>query len=92
MDGQILMGQASFDALQPRERARRCREMADELLDLSLTATNTETIIAYLDLAAHWLAQARGLEWDAAACLEENGSNQGVAVVAGKRMAAERGL
>ena len=71
------MGQA-FDALPSSERARRCREMADELLDLSLNAKNAETIIAYLDLAAHWLALARGLEWDAAACLEENGSNQEV--------------
>ena len=55
------MGHA-FDMLPPLERARRSREMAEALLDLSLNAPDTETIVAYLDLAADWLAQARGLE------------------------------
>jgi hypothetical protein len=41
--------------------------MADALLDLSLNSQNTETIVAYLDLAADWLAQARGLECEAEA-------------------------
>ena len=55
------MGHA-FDVLPPLERARRSREMAEALLDLSLNASDTETIVAYLNLAADWLAQARGLE------------------------------
>ena len=60
-DGQVRMGHA-FDMLPTLERARRSRRMADALLDLSLNASNTETIVAYLDFAADWLAQARGLE------------------------------
>ena len=55
------MGHA-FDMLPPLERARRSREMAEALLDLSLNAPDTATIVAYLNLAADWLAQARGLE------------------------------
>jgi len=55
------MGHA-FNALPRLERARRSREMANALLDLSLNSKNTETIAAYLDLAADWLALAHGLE------------------------------
>jgi hypothetical protein len=36
--------------------------MAEALLDLSLNAADTEAIVAYLNLAADWLAKARGLE------------------------------
>jgi len=63
-DGQVRMGHA-FDSLPLLERARKSREMADALLDLSLNSQNTEMIVAYLDLAAGWLAQARGLEREA---------------------------
>lgn len=55
------MGRA-FDLLPTLERARRCREMAEACLDLSLNAQSFEGTVGYLDLAAGWLAQARGLE------------------------------
>lgn len=52
----------AFDLLSPLERAQHSRQMAELILDLSLNAPNTETTVAYLDLAADWLALARELE------------------------------
>ena len=75
------MGQA-FNTLPPSERARRCRKRADRLLDLSLNARNTETIIAYLDLAAGMLAEARELEWDAEVCREATDPGSGSTTLA----------
>ena len=69
------MGHA-FNSLPPLERARQSREMADALLDLSLNSQDTETIAAYLDLAADWLAQARGLERGEEANVRKSGSGR----------------
>ena len=46
----------------PRERARRCREMAEEAFQVSAEASSLERRRAYLKLAAAWHRLATDLE------------------------------